>query len=83
MSKIKYEIIFEERTIFDENYEELWLPNSVGFLDIHYSHLSASIVASMAHFQWCHPQLYDAPYNYLIDTLLLISYIQMPSQTNY
>ena len=36
MSKIKYEIIFEERTIFDENYEELWLPNSVGFLDIHY-----------------------------------------------
>ena len=29
MSKIKYEIIFEERTIFDENYDELWLPNSV------------------------------------------------------
>jgi len=36
MSKIKYEIIFEERTIFDENYDELWLPNSVGFLDIHH-----------------------------------------------
>ena len=36
MSKIKYEIIFEERSVFDEEHNELYLPYSAGFLDIHY-----------------------------------------------
>ena len=36
MSKIKYNIIFEERSIFDEEHNELDLPYSAGFLDIHY-----------------------------------------------
>ncbi len=36
MSKIKYEIIFEMRSIFDEEHNELDLPYEAGFLDIHY-----------------------------------------------